>query len=373
MIPIRTKLRIDFSDNDAYLEYLTSNNMTYTNVSKTIESVIDNKYKNTVRGLQVGTPGSALINDLSGKYTPFKDTGFDGYISRQLSDSGGSLLASTFVDFYIGGSLLESIHIIFDEASNEYATSFSIRNITRSLQANITNNSPVCTVPLSLVNAYVGDIISLTFITWSKPNSSLKITYIGTGEVFEADGSQLISFTCSENIMNSELSLETGIVEQYANIEIYDKDGYLRKKGLQGMLQKDQYVSLIAIDDNGWSANTEVPLGDYLTEEWQAENNNSIIKITCRDTSYRFDKINIPRATIADRNLDDLLNTLFSNVPNVTWVYLDDATRTRCEGIAITNSWYYASDLKTLLNKICAVGMLRIYYNNKTFYVGRVI
>lgn len=179
--------------------------------------------------------------------------------------------------------------------------------------------------------------------------------------------SQLISFTCSENIMDSDLSINPGICEQYANIEIYDRDDTIHTYAKKGLLHKDQSVTIISVDSN----NNEFVLGDYVTEEWTVENNNSIVKITCRDTSYKFESIVISRATIKQRNVDDLLNILFTSVPNMTWIYLDDETKNYCKKVIIPNSWYKSNNLKTLLEYICNVGMLRIYYFNKTFFVGR--
>ncbi len=205
----------------------------------------------------------------------------------------------------------------------------------------------------------------------------VKIQFVGSNETMTLNGSQLISFTCSENIMDSNLDLNPGICEQYANLEIYDKDGLIRQRGLKGELHKDDIITIIGIDENVWEeggiAKGEVVLGDYLVEEWKLENNNSHIKIVCRDTSYRLDKINIPRTIISDRTVDDLLNIVFSSAPQMTWVYLDTDTEERCQNITIPNSWYKASDLKTMLESICAVGLLRIYYFNKTFFVGRCV
>lgn len=181
--------------------------------------------------------------------------------------------------------------------------------------------------------------------------------------------SQLISFTCSENIMDSDLSINPGICEQYANIEIYDRDETLHLYASLGLLHKDQSITLISVDSN----NNEVILGDYVTEEWTVENNNSIVKITCRDTSHKFENIIVPKATIEDRSVDTLLDIVFTLAPDMNWMYLDTDTEAHCENTIIPNSWYQSTDLKTILEYICNVGMLRIYYFNKTFFVGRCI
>lgn len=196
----------------------------------------------------------------------------------------------------------------------------------------------------------------------------IKIKFISDNSEMSFNGSQLISFTCSENIMDSNLDLNPGICEQYANLEIYDKDNLLRRKGLNGKLHSDDLVTIIGI-----SSDSEIVLGDYLVEEWKIENDNSIIKVTCRDTSYKLDKVNVPRTTISNRSVDELLNMVFGSAPQMTWTYLDSPTSERCKNIKIPGSWYSASDLKTLLENICVVGMLRIYYFNGTFFVGRCI
>lgn len=196
----------------------------------------------------------------------------------------------------------------------------------------------------------------------------IKITF-NDGSIKELNDSNIVSFTCSENLTDANVSITPGICEQYADIKIYDRDGYFHNKSMNSTL--DEATVEIKIKDV--TNNIVVDLGTYITSKWFIEGDNSIIDVRCKDTSFLLEYIMIPASEIADRNIKDFLDIIFNTLPNFTFQFLDDETSSRCNQITVPNSWYNQTNLLELLNKVCSLGMLRMFYKQGTFYIARCL
>lgn len=363
------KIKIEFTTLDttaeARIEYVSASPQ--INLSNAPYIAIPQNSNPLKKGFQLSPNSSTVVSPLNGRYTYFGSDGYPGFASKTLY--GGSAIDAT-VTFRINNVVPTQLYITFDTASGEYAPSYYLSNNQNAYVVNVSdNNSVVSAVSITSMGLTPGAQVTLHITSWSTLNKSIKVTNIsGLSYIYEMYGSSLIDFKCSENLMDSQLSVEPGICEQYANITVYDRGNILRDRAMRGTLEDDAQVTLSSVDNS-----VETILGTYFVSEWNVNSNSSNVIINCRDKSYIFSKINVARSTIATRSVHDLLVTLFAYATNISWQYKDVDTQTRCEQIVIPNSWWLASDLYTMLNKICAVGMLRIYWYIDRFIVGRCV
>lgn len=366
---MRIQVKVNFKEKDVanvFLDEATLPMQTNVSNSNAVVEGLSSGYK----GFQLTANNANPISRLDGSTRLYPDTGYSGLITEELSGADGS--CDTVVPFILTGNVPENLYLNFDSVTKEYAVDFTITNNVTSYAITVTNNTSVLLVlplkdlnlPVALSNA----IFTLRITKWSKPNSSIKITRLSTYYLAIYTGTDLKSVANSENLLDSQMQVTSGICEQYADVSVYDRYGVLRKFALTNKLTPDHVLSISAIDDaNGFS----YEMGSYIISDWNFDSISSTVGITCRDKSYLFEKINIERSVIADRTLDELINILFAQASGMSWRYQDSETQARCKAIVIPNSWYQASDLYTMLNKICALGMLRIYWYIDAFIVGR--
>lgn len=315
-----------------------------------------------VSGFQLSPSSSHIVSRLTGKRTFFDIDGYKGYISKEISPVQNYIQ----LQFNIVNNIPDYLYITFDTATNEYAKSIKVLNSINNQVLNITNDSVYCIIPLQSLNLTAPVKITLELRYWSNPNNqSFKVTNISNNFNLVIGSNDIISSVNSENMMDTELNIQPGICEQYADIQIYDRTGIFHELALRELLSQDERISIYTDND--------ILIGVYYVKEWSIENDNDIINITCRDNSYLFQKIDIKRSLIATRTLHDLLNILFSQATEVSWEYMDIETELRCKNITIPNSWYLSSNLYDMLSKICEVGMLRMYFYTDTFRVGRCV
>lgn len=324
----------------AVLSYVSSTDN--VNVSRPQQLLKDGNVSN-VKGFQLSSD-ILKLSKLDSTRTFFGDDGYSGYLSASTE--------SAEITLQVTGDTIGGLYIVFDTLTGEYAKSISIGDHT------FTNNSVA-----TYISFFAKDTVKLRFSQWSASNSTIKVTNIAIVPTLRFYGSDLIDFKCSENLLDSDLQITPGICEQYADINVYDRYSVLHTLAREGLLGGDADVSINA---------DSYALGVYVASDWDIEIDNTVVGITCRDKSYLFEKIPIARVDIANRTIDDLLNVLFSQA-DIPWNYLDVATRTRCLNISVPNNWFAASDLKALLDKICSLGMLRMYWSLNTFYVGRAV
>ena len=335
-----------------------------------ISSVLVNTYRG-YRGFQLSQTNDSPVTPLDGTYKLYTSNGYRGFVSRKLSgDNGGSNVA---VSFYINGQVPEHLYVTFDAVNKEYAKHLRVYSSDNSAGYNYNNTSANVTVMLPLkeiVNGTIAQNVLITIVVmqWSRENSSIKITRISPFYSQTFAGDTLIEFECSENAYDTSMNLLPGICEQYADVKVYDAANTLHDLALRNMLDRDCQVTIRVQDDKSGEYTV---IGTYVVNEWDIDANSSEVTILCRDKSYLFEKIDIQRTTVNTRTLNDFIHILFEQARGMSWKYADEDTRQRCLDIEIVSSWYRKSDLRTMLDKICAVGLLRIYWYLDTFIIAR--
>lgn len=366
---MRIKVTINFNEKDVNDVYIDETALpALANVANARAALVGNS--TGFNGFQLSENSEEPVSPLDGRTQLFPETGYPGIITSEVSGADGS--CNIAIPFVLSGNTPAYIFISFNEATKEYASRFRLSTSISSKTYTVTDNtSTFVMIPLDVfeLQGTLGlTTFTLTIYKWSKANASIKISAISTRYTLSYTGTDLLSVTNSENLLDAQMQIAPGICEQYADVSVYDRRGVLRKFALANKLTPDHALSIVAIDD---ADAISYELGNYIISDWNFDGISSTVGISCRDKSYLFEKINIERAVIADRTLDELISILFAQATGMPWKYQDTETRTRCERIVVPNSWYHASDLYTMLNKICALGMLRIYWYIDTFIVGR--
>lgn len=367
-MPITPEVRIVFKDKDVAAVSLAAGSLpAQINVANP-RVVVENTSKG-FKGFQLSEKRNSPVSTLLGDYVAYPATGYQGIITQELSDANGG--CNITISFSLSGAAPENLYIQFDAAAKEYAVNLTLTNNVNSKTITITNNTDTLLI-LNLATLKLPDVcnnlaLTLNITKWSRANASIKITRLSTYWLAVYTGNSLKSFSCSENLFDSQMQLQPGICEQYADIVVYDRDNVLHDFALTEKLTADYPVNICASDDEG----TEYDLGSYIVSDFNISATSSQVTIACRDRAYLFEKIDIARVAIADRTLEDFINILFAQAKNMPYRYQDSETLGRCQNIKVPNSWYLASDLYTMLTKVCALGMLRIYWYIDTFVIGR--
>lgn len=303
-----------------------------------------------------------------GTYKYYPDTGYNGYMSSTLSAADGT--TDIALQFFVGGDVPDTLYLAFDSVCNEYATQLKITNSQNTNVVNVNNISYLVMVPIKSLALTPSTDLSLTvqILKWNKPYKNIKITQISFTYVGVYTGSDIVSFECSENLFDKQLLIRAGICEQFADLKIYDRTNVLHEFAMQEILVADQQVTITAIDDV--NSKTYV-LGSFFVNNWDVQSTDSTVGISCKDTSLTFDKIYVSAMEVQTRTVDDMLISIFAQLKNNNWQYIDDATATYCKSISTPNNWFYTDTLMSTLIKVCLLGMLRIYWYIDTFIVAR--
>lgn len=364
---MRVQVKISFKDKDVASVYIDESTLpAQINVANS-DAVIEGLSRGT-RGFQLSTSTDNPVSKLDGNATAFPSTGYAGIITSELSADDGTCDIS--IPFTLTGNAPENLYIEFDSIAKEYATDLLLTNNYNDYSTAISDNKEtLLIIPLAelrLPTALQDVQFTLNIRKWSKGNASIKVTRLATYYVATYTGRDIISTDNSENSFDSQMQITPGICEQYIDIQLYDRSGVLRAFARSGKLTPDYTISITALDNDDI-----YEMGNYIVSEWSLSSTSSVVGVSGRDKSYLFEKINTKRSTIADRTLDDLIVILFAQASNVPWRYQDAETQERCQSILIPNNWYLASNLYTMLDKICALGMLRIYWFIDAFIIGR--
>lgn len=327
-------------------------------------------------GFHVSESTSRVITPLSGQYKLYDSSvGYPGFISQKISASNNVVSPTMELSFNMTGGLADYITILFDEALHEYATDFKvILNVGSDQHVfDITdNNSVFVLVPLHslhLSTATAATVI-LQITKWSKPNKNIKIVQFTPELTLRFSGKDIYNFTCSENSMDSKLSLTPGIVEQYADIELYDRQGTLRQIIGEGKLDDVAQckINIYAVDQE-----TSYFLGSYRVKNWEAQTSAARVSITCDDVFASFENIEVPAISIQTRTLDEWINIMFNYANITSWRYANTSTEQMCKNITLYNSWAKPGNLYEFINKICAIGLLRMYYFEGQFIIMQLV
>lgn len=323
-----------------------------------------------VKGFQLSESSDNIVSTLDGSYGLFP--GLNSYenigiITRAISGSDGSFQTPVDIKFILRGSGNKCLYICFDKASGEYAQEVDFK--IGDLSTHISNDSVFMPISLKEYEEYLDDydgvVVTLNVTKWSKPNSSIKISYIGCHYNDTFYENTIKSFECSEHALGSQMRVQPGIVEQYADISLYDKYNTLHRLAEINLFDCEAEVSIdVCYDD------VIQNLGRYTSKDWSVQL-DPIVKLQCTDSMSRFENIFINGLNINFRSLDDLIRAVFAKIPDFEWSYLDIDTYMYCKSILLPNNWVSPDKLLNIINKICAVGMLRIYFHLNYFYVMR--
>ena len=194
----------------------------------------------------------------------------------------------------------------------------------------------------------------------------VNITF-ANGDYKHYEDNSILSLVCSNNLTDSNLSITPGVCEQYTELKIYDRDNYLHDRA-SGNDTMDAKVQCIWLDAYG----TPYTLGTFYTSEWTIDGDNATVTIKGRDKTYILDTVSIPGLPRAGtKTLTNLISILFGHMHDYSWQFLDAETLYRCNRIILRDCWYLGATLRAALDKICYVGMLRVFFRNGKFYVGR--
>ena len=177
----------------------------------------------------------------------------------------------------------------------------------------------------------------------------------------------LISFDCSLNLKNANLDFTTGIIEQSASLKFYDRGNVFKNLIMQdreevyNKARVDFYVNYKGID---------TLLGSYILEEVAVSSDNNETEIKCIDPSYTFDSYMVSYIPLKSRNVVELLDIAFTRL-NQPYAFLDEETKERCLSIQVAYSYVNNLNCKELLEHICSLAMLNIYYDKGIYKVGR--
>lgn len=347
-----------------YDESTWSEQINYVNNAALFNSNVPT-FKNA---FQVSNDNTHPLTILNGKKLILPDTGYPGFISRKVSDPfEGEFIEDDAPKISVKSSCItqNGLWITFSEG---YPIKYKITKGTQTVTIN-NNTQQIVYIDKSFGK---GDFenemdVFVTILQWSEKVASVKIAKISN--VFDAtyDLNDLISVTYSENLFNSQLQIQPGICEQYADIQLYDRNGALHAQADRRALNEDYSVTIIVIDDD---TNKREIDGVYLVSDWEVSGTSNTVIINCNDQSRIFDKINIEITSVKTRTVDDMLNECFA-LCKVAWKYIDNDTQTYCESIKTPNCWFYKGTAQQILNKICRLGMLRIYWYVDSFVVAR--
>ena len=360
---MRVQVYINF-DEQAMSSADITTNLDVNNVSDTnnLQLAISGGYK----GFQLSSSNTKTCS-LDGSYKLFSPKGYPGIMSKEMSNNKGGLKKGTDIVVNISGQMPRNLYITFDRACNEYAT--SMRVYSGSISKTINNDKVTCVIPLQdfTIEGQTSLDLGIGFNAWSRPYASIKITRIATDFACIFPGKCLHSITWSEHSTDSKVSITPGIVEQYADISIYDRDGYIKYAHEYDLLSSASKLRIDTIDDD----NLIIESSSFAVSDWDLSGVDDVVDIRCSDPTETFDKVDVESVFIKDRNVDDLLRLAFSYARNYTWRYIDQDTESYCKQLTVPNSWYTAKKLSAQLQNICKLAALRIYWSHEEFVVLR--
>lgn len=356
---MRVEVQIDFNKNQETVLSLGTPLPEGNNVSH-IEKILDN----TLTGYKAFLLTNNITNPTTkadGTVRLFDENGYPGFMSKTVG-------SNVVIPIVINGTAPDNLYIIFDAAYKEYATQFTITYQNQTIS--YTNSSVytrVSLTPFNISGTLQNATFTLTIQAWSRANASVKIMRVSVFPLAVYTGGDIIDIICSENAFDSQMTIQPGLCEQYADLKLYDRTNDLHYLAQAGKLLQDYSVSVNIIDTE---TEETTCIGSYVVSDWDINSNNSVVKVSCRDISYILSKLNFIPTVIRNRSVHDMLLTVF-NQSKFNWRYIDDETRVYCENIVTPNSWFKEGDLATVLQKICYLGMLRIYWYQNMFIVMR--
>ena len=345
------------------------------NVSNT-QQVVDNKSFKGFRGFHLSKvdeeTGATLVNTpLDGSHAFYGSRGYQGYCSKELSDSDGNLRKALLLTSE--GQLSKVLRIVFDEVADVHPESFSIEvklsGAMYSIDYDAYTSNFVYVDLEDLTNNRLSEVeeVLLYVFKLNKGNSNLKVAAASFSVEETYTFRQVKSVSCSHNTTEDAMKPSTGIIQQFADIDLRDTNQELSVMLVYGLLKESLDVKVSVLDDDG----NEHLVNTYLTDKWKFDAASDKVTLSCKDLSSRLDAIPFPALPVQDRSLYDLLQAL-SGAGNGSFpISIPEELVDYCNNLLVPNSWMKDSSLLEAAEKVCVLGFIRLYWSGEAFTVMR--
>ena len=182
----------------------------------------------------------------------------------------------------------------------------------------------------------------------------------------------LISFECSENMRDSKISLNPGVIEQSATIVIYDRDNNFKNASVYNTedIFKGATVKIHATETVNNEFLDEI-LGSYLISEIKFDGDSETVTLNCSDITSQLNNVVVNEYPLEQRNAHQLLGIVFNDFLNgAFWQYMSTEVENICKNTIVPNSYMNNTNAREILAMVCGLCMLTIYCKNDIFYVG---
>ena len=182
----------------------------------------------------------------------------------------------------------------------------------------------------------------------------------------------LISFECSENMRDSGISLNPGVIEQSATIVIYDRDNNFKNASVYNTedIFKGATVVIHATETTNGELLDEV-LGTYLISEIKFDGDSETVTLNCTDITSQLNNVVVNEYPLEQRSAHQLLDIVFNDFLNgAFWQYMSTEVENICRNTIVPNSYMNNTNAREILDMVCGLCMLTIYCKNNVFYVG---
>lgn len=179
------------------------------------------------------------------------------------------------------------------------------------------------------------------------------------GYLFTDNNIKSIKF--SHQLMDTSFDITPGVIEQYADIVIKDKEKSVRALVMNGTLGKDMKV-FVYIDN--------VVYQTYYTSTWDVQAQTSTVTLHCNDPCKKLENVQIASEGIKDYVLWTLFSKAFT-AAGYSWTYANVEVNNILIQTICGNTYLQYQDALTLLRKLCLVGFFRVFWNKDKFIIAR--
>lgn len=356
------------------IELLSDPSVTITESSMQLASnVSNNSGPLTTYGTNNAFKGFFLMSSADNKPVATLDGSFECFDTQGYSGAVGKSNVAYFVEYRLrfGSTPNVGCTLVLDPTGAPQVNKVSVVSFNTS--GTIVSNKTVEVDPTYPLIILMPEMFTTTYVAirlytvTSNLNNYVKILYAFPNITTMYRGTDLIKYECSENMLDAQLTFTPGICEQYINATVYDRNNVLQQLAAQEKLTTGRIINVYAVDDA-----FRERIGQYYSEDWDIQNCESDVGITGGDGFKYLSNFDFRSAGVQERSVAKMLSDAFGYA-GVQWKYQDDDTQLYCQYIWTRNCWYPDTDIISLLEDICKVAMLRIYYYNGVFIVGRAI
>jgi hypothetical protein len=273
-----------------------------------------------------------LVRQMSAKYATFEDnywlldgsfslppkaseSGYEvGWWSDALSGVGGTFSVSQVVTIdFMKNHSSAGISIIFDQATNEYASDFTIQayNSVGGLidSISVTGNTDALYIWDNGISNYRQ--IKITITKWKSANRRARITEVDFGIIMEYTGDEIIKLNVLEEV--DTVSNKVSSNEVSLTLDNQNKDfNILNPTGIYPYLQRKQKIYPyygLAITDGSIEY---IPMGIYYLTEWKSDEGTLTASFTARDILDLISQDEFPGASYTTKTLSYIANDVLT-------------------------------------------------------------